>query len=500
MHAHIFTAARGAWTLIVLLAAVPAANGAAAQAGSPVAAPDRRLVEAAKKQDREGVQALLTQKVDVNVAQADGATALHWAAHWDDLLTAERLIGRGANVQAANAYGVTPLALAASNASAAMVILLLKAGADPNAARSTGETPLMSAARTGSVDVVKALLAGGADVRAKEPGADQTALMWAISEKHQAIVRVLLDGGADVQARSKGGFTPLLFAARAGDLDVTRMLIAAGANVDDTAPDGSSALLVATVRGHSGVAMLLLDWGADPNANGAGYSALHWAAGIWETELNGPNGIVTHPNDEWGSLGGVQTGKLELIEALLAHGADPNAQLTKTPPRVGYSQLPVEHRLVGVNVYGGATPFLLAAVACDTEVMRALVAGGADPLRTSADKTTPLMVAAGLGRYMAESRVTEQQALNAVTLALELGGDVNAVNDSGNTALHGAAHTKSNRVVQFLVDHGTALNIKNKRGQTPLMIADTIRAGSATVASRTETGDLLRRLGAEDAK
>jgi ankyrin repeat protein len=490
----------GSWTFVSLLAAGPAINLVAAQTGVPLAAPDRRLVEAAKKQDREGVQVLLKQRVDVNIAQPDGATALHWAAHWDDLATAERLVAAGANVQAANSYGVTPLALAAGNASAAMVALLLNAGADPNTARSSGETPLMTAARTGNVDVVKALLAKGADVQAKEPGADQTALMWAVSERHRAIVRVLLDSGADVNARSKGGFTPLLFAARAGDLDAARMLLSANANVNDTAPDGSSALLVATVRGNSGVAMLLLDRGADPNTNSAGYTALHWAAGTWETELTGPNGISTQPDDEWGTLAGLRTGKLELVKSLLAHGADPNAQLTKTPPRVGYSQLQVEHRVVGVNVYGGATPFLLAAVAGDTEVMRVLVAGGADPLRTSADKTTPLMVAAGLGRYMAESRVSEQKALDTVKLAVEFGGDVNAVNESGNTALHGAAHTKSNTIVQFLVDHGAALNIKNKRGQTPLMIADTIRAGSATVASHTETGDLLRKLGADEGR
>jgi ankyrin repeat protein len=467
--------------------------------GQAAAVSDKRLVDAAKRQDWAAVQALLQERVDVNVAQSDGATALHWAAHWDDLAAAQLLIRIGANVQAANDHGITPLALACMNGSARMVAFLLDAGADPNKARVTGETPLMTAARTGNVDVVKALLVRGADPHAKEPGADQTALMWAVSERHPEIVRVLLAAGADLQARSKSGFTPLLFAARVGDLDAARTLLSAGANVNDTAADGSSALLVATVRGHVNVATFLLEQGADANANGAGYTALHWAAGTWETELTGPNGIATERGDEWGALAGLQTGKLELVKQLLAHGADPNARLTKTPPKVGYSQLQVEHRLIGVNMYSEATPFLLAAVAADIDVMRALAAAGADPRLTSADKTTPLMVAAGLGRYLAESRVSESSALNAVRVALELGGDVNAINDSGNTALHGAAYTKANTIVQLLVDHGAALNVKNKRGQTPLVIADSIRAGSATVTSRTETGDLLRRLGAETA-
>lgn len=470
--------------------------GAPGQVGTAASATDRRLVEAAKKRDRDGVQALLKLRVDVNTPQADGATALHWAAHWDDLPTAELLLRAGANVQAVNDYDVTPLALACTNGHAAMVVLLLNAGADPNTARSTGETPLMTAARTGNLEVVQALLARGADVQAKEPGSDQTALMWAVSEKHTDVVRALLDRAADVQARSKGGFTPLLFAARVGDIDAARTLVAAGANVNDRAPDGTSALVVATVRGHTPVALFLLDHGADPNANGAGYTALHWASGTWETELTGPNGIVTEPDDEWGALAGVRAGKLELVKALLAHGADANAPLAKTPPRVGYTQLQVEHRVVGVNIYSGATPFLLAATAADVDVMRVLAAAGADPRATSADKTTALMVAAGLGRYLAESRVTEGKALEAVKLAIELGSDVNAVNDAGNTALHGAAYIKANTIVQFLADRGAALSVKNKRAQTALTFADSIRAGSATVASRTETGDLLRRLGA----
>jgi uncharacterized protein len=482
--------AAGVWSVMLLLSPL-----------APAADSGRALIEAVKHQDQVGVRALLTERADVNAVEPDGATALHWAAHWNDVDTAALLTRAGARVNAANAYGVTPLALACLNGSAAMVGLLLEAGADPNLARGTGETPLMTAARVGAVAVVEALLARGASVGAKEPDQNQTALMWAVSEKHPDIVKRLIASGADVRARTKGGFSPILFAARSGDLESARHLFAAGADVNDAGADGTSALVVAVVRGHATLAIELLDRGADPNADAAGYTALHWASGTWETELTGPNGIVTQAavdNDEWSALAGVRTGKLALVQALLAHGANPNAELTRLPPRVGYTQLQIEQRVIGVNPYSGATPFLLAAMAGDMAVMRALVAGGADPRRPSTDKTTPLMVAAGLGRYLAESRVTEDRALEAATVVLELGADVNAANDAGNTALHGAAYIKSNALVQFLVDHGANINVANKRGQTPTAIADTIRAGSATISSRTRTGDLLRKLAGEN--
>ena len=480
----------GVWLVILLLTGT---NVTAADGG-------RRLVDAVKHQDKATARALLRQQTDVNAAEPDGATALHWAAHWDDVETADLLIRAGARVNAANDHGVTSLSLACLNGSAAMVVRLLEAGANPNGARATGETPLMTAARVGALAVVHALLTHGADVQAREPAQQQTALMWAVSERHPAVVRLLIEHGADVRARSKGGFTPILFAARAGNLDSTRALLAAGADVNDAAPDGISVLLVATVRGHAELAIDLLEWGADPNADAAGFSALHWASGSWETELTGPNGIETQADDEWSALPGIRRDKLRLVQALLEYGANPNAELVKLPPRVGYSQLQVEHRVIGVSPHAGATPFLLASMAGDVDVMRALAEGGADPRRTAADKTTPLMVAAGLGRYLAESRVTEERALETVKLALELGADINATNDAGNSALHGAAYIKSNALVQFLVDKGAAINVTNKRGQTPLTIADTIRAGSATISSRTSTGDLLRKLEAAAAR
>ena len=199
---------------------------------------DLRLVDAAKNRNHEAVRSLLQQHVDVNTPQADGATPLAWAAHWDDTDTADLLIRAGANVNAANSYGVTPLSLACINQSAAMVEKLLKSGADPNGA----PTPvIMTAARTGNVETVKSLLAHGADVNAKESPRGQTALMWAVAEKHPEVARMLIDHGADVHARSTSGFTPLLFAARQGDMESARMLLEVGANVNEAAPEEGSA-------------------------------------------------------------------------------------------------------------------------------------------------------------------------------------------------------------------------------------------------------------------
>ena len=503
--------------------AVGAAVWLAACGASAAAADDGRLVDAARRGDGRAVQALLDAGADADVRQADGAAALHWAAHRDDAAMVRQLVRAGADVDAANTYGVTPLSLAAANASAAMVELLLAAGADPNAARESGETPLMRAAATGSVAAVEALLAAGAEVDAADPAGGQTPLMLAASGRHADVVAALIARGADVDARSRLGSTPLLFAARGGDLASARRLVAAGADVDAAMPDGTRALLVATVRGHVPVAQFLLEAGADPNAGpvarrrraaavpdaaaaAAGdearapdYTALHWAVGAWQTELAGPNGIAVERDPEWEAIRGVPgDDKRVLVETLLAFGADPNAPLRRIPPRFGYSQISYEHNKQGVNVYGGATPLLLAAMAGDAEVMRRLAAGGADPTRTTDDGTTLLMVAAGLGRYEAENLVSEARTLAAVRTALDLGADVNAVNDVGNTAMHAAAHIKSEAIVQLLADRGAAIDAVNDRGDTPVMVADRFRAGSGNVTVRTPTGDLLRALGAQE--
>ena len=450
---------------LVLLLQIPLA---AAGRSSP-----NRLVEAAKSGNGEALRSLLAARADVNQRQADGATALHWAAHRDDLDNAVLLIESGADVRASNDLGVQPLWLACINGSAPMVRVLLGAGADADAAPAGGETPLMHAARSGSVDAVKLLLLHGAQVNAKTPGEEQTALMWALAEKHAEVSRTLIEHGAEVSARSRFGFTPLLFAARAGDLDGAQALLAAGVDPNETASGGESGLVVATVRGHVPFALWLLEHGADPNAAGSGYTALHWAAGTWETEMTGRKGIVARPEHEWGAMRGLQEDKLELIQALLARGADPDARLVKHPPRFGYTadrQRPA-----------GATPFLLAAMAGDAGVMEVLAA-------------------AGVGRNLTESRVTEEQSLRAVRLALKLGAEVNAANQAGDTALHGAARIKSPALVQLLVDRGAEVNVSNREGHTPLFVArHYFHPGSPPLPVQSETADLLRRLGAREA-
>ena len=482
----------------------------AADAGLSAQSDDLRLIEAVKTQQTASVGALLPE-ADVNATQADGATALHWAAYRDDLHTARLLVDAGAAAGASNELGVTPLALACANANAAMVEMLLGAGADATAAVGTGETLLMSCARTGSVAAVRALLAAGADVNAREPSKNQTALMWAASERHPEVVQLLVDHGADVQARSSarrqvisrrlqselkygelgrsygtdaeettvGGFTPLLFAARQGDIESARLLLAAGANVNDTAPDGASALVVATHSGHGALARFLLEQGANPNAAEVGYTALHAAA---------------------------LTGDLELVEALLVHGARPDAQVTLATKvtRNGQVLMLGEHLL-------GATPFALAAKFTEVEIMRTLAAAGADARLPLKNGWTPLMLAASASwrfavwdrrdRALAKAPAFQAEmydepgTLAAVTLAVESGADVNAVDADGNTALHHVVDKGFDTVVEFLAARGVDLDARNSRRQTALAIV--ARGRSGNIEAAPATADLLRLLGAQ---
>jgi uncharacterized protein len=453
------------------------------------AATDLRLVDAAKNRDTEAVQRLLKQGIPVNGAQPDGFTALHWAAQWDKADMADLLIRAGGKVSAADNYGVTPLSLACTNGSVPMVDMLLKAGASPNTVQVYGETVLMTCARTGALDAVKALLARGADVNAKETAEGQTALMWAAAEGHTEVVRALIERGADVHARSTKGYTALLLAAREANLEATKALLASGADVNEAAKDGTTALMVATIRSHTEYAKFLLNQGANPNL-GPGFLPLHWAVGVWDTYLNDFSNGITNEDTEWSAFGGLpKAEKLDFVKALLARGADPNARTTKNPN-------------YGMKVKGGngnlvgATPFLIAAQANDIAIMRELLANGADPNLATNLGTTPLMVAAGIGHLPGMSRSTEANALEAVKLCVELGAEVNAVNKNGDTALHGAAWRHfADSIVQFLVDHGANMDVKNKRGWTPLVIAEGIRTGGNAIFSPSTTA-LLQKLGA----
>ena len=449
---------------------------------------DSRLVDAARSGDAARVRTLIDQRAEVNAPEADGTTALHWAAHRGDLDTADLLLRSGADVKAANRYGITPLSVACETGNAAMIERLLKAGADPNTAVEDGETVLMTAARAGGADAVKVLVAHGAVVGAAERWRGQTALMWAAIENSAAAVRALVEAGADIQARSKGGFTPLLFAARGGHIDAARALLDARANVNEALPDGTSALVLAVINAHYELAAVLLDRGADPRADAQGWTALHQVA------------LTRNPNTGNNNPGAVATGTLDslaLVKKLVARGADPNA-LLKKEPRDGYRQL--LNRI-------GATPFLLAAKAADVDLMRVLAASGADPLRPTAEQTTPLMAAAGVGIWnVGESPGTNEAALDSVKLCLELGGDVASVNDNGYTALHGAAHRGSPALVQFLIDRGARLDAKLTKsgggnvgwqaGWTPLAIAEGVFYAN-TFKRSLETAALLRQLMSE---
>jgi ankyrin repeat protein len=474
---------------VVSVCLVSVASAVAFAAGDPP------LIAAIRSGNTAIVRTLVRQKSDVNAVQGDGASALHWAVHLDDLPTVDLLIKAGAKVNVADDTGVTPLYLSCLNRHAALVERLLAAGANPNAALVNGETVLMMCARAGDPASVKALLVRGAEVNAKEKMHDQTALMWAASEKRPEVVKLLLEVGADVGARSRvyprivtgeetqragreelnytifrGGSTALLFAAREGDPESARLLLGAGANVNDVLLDGTTALIEAAHSGQGNVAALLLDQGADPNNADIGYTALHAA---------------------------VLRGDLPLVKALLAHKANPNLVITKATQ----TKRANGHEFEMLAPLLGSTPYMLAAQYLETDMMRALAAAGADTRLPKKDGTTPLMLAAGMlasndddrraHRVLDGAKIEdEHQVLEGVRTALELGAEINAVNDRGETAVHSAVAQGFTTVVRFLADQGASLSVKNKRGLTPLA------AALAQPAPPQKTIELLKTLGA----
>jgi ankyrin repeat protein len=431
---------------------------------SSATAADQRLVDAAKRHDTAALRALVAQHVDVNVAQPDGATALHWVAHFDDVEAADVLLSAGARVDAVNDYGVTPLSLAVGNGSARMVARLLTAGANADLMLPSGETPLMTAAWVGSVDVASLLLDKGAKINHQEGAKGQTALMWALFENHLEMARLLVLRGADIRLRSASGMTPLLFVARQGNVEAARLLLERGAPINEANDAGVTPLLMAVVRGHVDLLKFLLDRGADASTSGAGFTPLHWVAGTWETSMT-----HDYPNadGEWGALGGLpEERKVEIIKALVSHGADINARVTKNPPRFGIN-------MFALVKMAGATPFWIAAMSTDVEVMRALAAQGANTTLANVDDVTPLMVASGLGRVEGDSLLFDAPSVAAAQVCLELGADINAQNKMGETALHGAAWFGLDQVARFLVEHGADMALKDKeQGQTPQQMAE----------------------------
>ena len=504
------------------------------------------LVEAVKNGNIVAARALVQQKSVVNAAEVDGSTALHWAVHRDDVDMVDLLIGAGADVKATTRYGVTPISLAAVNGSGAVIKRLLRAGADPNAALHGGETALMTAARTGDPEAVRILLAGGANVNETEQTRRQSALMWAAAEGNTEAIKVLVEAGADIHARSfnpptpRGGrgrynggnnqgnptvivpgsnpdakasaspemkfgaLTPVLFSVRRGHIDATKALIEAGANVNDAGvliegEGAESALILAVANGAYELAAFLLDHGADPSADGPGWTALHQLARARsEPGVNGKRtniGWVPGP-----ALIGSMSG-LDLAKKLVAHGADINARMTK--------ELKDGYRIRVSRV--GATPIALAAKCLDADLVRVLAAMGADAGIATVDGVTPLMLAAGVGmKSPNEDSGWHEDAFPTVQALLELGVvNINATEHRGWTALHGAAFRGVNEVVQMLVDKGAKLDAKAREagrvvieadkeqaeaGWQPVEIADGGMITSGIYYRQPETAALLRRL------
>ena len=481
--------------LVIILAALGAlAFGAA---NSPVA-------DAAMTGDRMALRSLLEQKADVNAPQADGATAIQWAAYRSDLEMADLLIAAGANVKTPNREGATPLYLASINGSAAMIEKLLMAGADPNERDRQGETPLMLAARNGNLDAIKILLEHKADVNAKEKLRGTTALMWAVEQVHPAAVKLLIEHGADVRAASNadtrnarnnlantvterlnsrlgvlgqkkiaapqpagedlqpppaltrktdgGGLTPLVFAAREDCLECAKLLVEAGADVNQRTHYGWTPLLVATQNRHYKLAAYLLDRRANPNlSNDGGWTPLYLATDNRNIE-SGDYPVRTPDMDH-----------LDYIRLLLAKGANVNARIcgaASTPAKCAGDTTETRNNFTMQWLFeDGATPFLRAAQSGDVALMKLLLARGADPKIFTAHNVTPLAVASGIGWVEGVTfEWSEAESVEAVKMCLDLGIDPNVADDEGRTALHGAAHKGRTAVIQLLADHGAKLD------------------------------------------
>ena len=473
-------------------------------------AADTRLTNAAMNGDMATVRALLADGVDVNAAQGDGMTALHWAAFHDDDQLARLLLEAEADVAAATRVGaITPLSLAASNGSVTMIQALVDAKASVNIPTSTGATPLMTAATSGSVDAVRALLDHDAFVNARETANGQTALMFAAWENRADVIRLLVERGAHtgltswvvsmieprldnngnpVRARRTrvpgansvmGGMTALLFAARDGHLEAVRALVTSHANIDQVAGgDGSSPMVIAIANGHYTVAKYLLDAGADPGlANVDGLAPLYATVNM----RFAPVSWAPNPRTDQEVVDAVQ-----LLAALLDAGADPNVRIVR---RLWFS--PTSHNRLWIDP-AGATPFWRAAQASDVESMRLLLAAGADPNLATFDETTPLMVAAGIGWRGNFSQNAPDSWMRAVHFLSEIGADVNAADSNGYTALHGAAALGDHEMVEFLVARGAKVDILNKAGNSP---ADMAFGPSRFFIPKPDMADLLVGLG-----
>ena len=485
---------------------------------SPVYAKTADLATAALNEDKATVRSLLKEGADVNAALPDGTTALHWAVRADDAELVDLLIRAKANVQVADGDGITPLSLACANANVAMIRKLLAAGADANAADPNGVSPLMVVAGLGKVDALQVLLDAGAAVNARDRAAQQTALMVAVRANRPDAVKLLLDHGAEVDAATRvgktparrppgagggshglgivrsgwpdrgyqeatpGGMTALLYAARDGRLEIVRMLLAAGAHVYGTDVNKISPLMMAITNNHIEVAGFLLEHGAEVNARDFWGRTPLWAA-------------VEIRNLEYGRSGERNVDReqvLGFITTLLGRGADPNARTAEVPP--------IRRFLMGLGDlswvdFTGQTPFLRAALAGDTTVMRLLLDKGADPNIATFAGTTALMAAAGVN-WMGGQTYTEskESLMDAVKLCLEKGADVNAANSMGLTAVFGAANRGSDDILEYLVEKGARLDVKDKEGRTPMVWAEGVFLATNSPQRKPSTIALIEKL------
>ena len=432
------------------------------------------LPDAAEQRDEASVRILLHSGADANAAQVDGTTALHWAAYHDDAEMVGLLVRAGADVNAVNRYGASALAEASTNGNAAIIKLLLEAGADANTRMKGGETALMLAARSGNPETVRALLGHGASPDQRERR-NQTALMWAAAEGHVEVVRALIDAGAGVNARLDSGFTPFLLSVREGHLDVVRAFIEAGVDVNAMmrpaegwkfrgGPPARCPLQIAVRNGHFELAIALVDAGADPNDVRTGFTALHLIPGVRKPDSN-------DLNDGAPPKGAGRLSSADFVREIVKRGADVDFRL----PRSTQGLPGTTSRIATVGA-AGATPLLLAADRSDVPLMRLLLELGSDPLLPNFNNTTPLMAAAGVGTTSPDQEAGEEsEALEAVRLLLDLGADLNTVDNNGDTAMHGAAYNAYPLVANLLAERGADPQVwkkPNQAGGTPLFIAE----------------------------
>ena len=530
---------------------------------------DSRVADAAMQGNRELVRTLLKQAVDVNAAQGDGMTALHWAASKDDAEMAQLLLSAGANARATTRLGgITPLWLAAQNGNGRLIEMLLKSGADANAPALTGVTPVMMAASSGNVDAIKSLADHDANVNAKETTYGQTPLMFAAANNHSDAVKLLIDRGADPNLATKvrtpparrggapgqrqgaqtqngpgqtggrgqrgaapapgpegnapppaaqatatnqqqrsanedeppepqepmGGLTALLYAARQGHFETVRTLLDAGVDINQVSADKTTPLMMAIINGHFDLGMYLLERGANPKlATVAGGTPLYRVIDLqWA-----PKSFYPQPNARQEKVA-----YLELMKALLARGADPNARLTAQLWYTGYG-----FELDGVEP-AGATPFWRAAQVGDVDAMRLLVAQGADPNIATNEGVTPLLVAAGDGYHGNDAVTVPYGRMPAVKyLVEECHADLNATdkkagestvtthtNSRAYTPIHSAAARGDNEMILYLVSKGARVDMVGKNGLTT---ADMANGPRERIQPFPETIKLLISLGSK---